>query len=64
MQSLNIAGQTVKHWRLPLRDDATYEGEETLLLQMMDPVSAVLEFPEVAMVTIMDLEDGRSLRSQ
>ncbi|KAL4230244.1 extracellular matrix [Mactra antiquata] len=50
-------GQTEKTWRLPLRDDDIYEVEETLVLQMTDPVSAVLEYPEVAMVTIVDPED-------
>ena len=36
-----------------------YEGEETVTLQMTDPVAAVMEFPHIAMVTILDPEDGR-----
>ncbi|XP_053399449.1 FRAS1-related extracellular matrix protein 2-like isoform X2 [Mercenaria mercenaria] len=50
-------GQTEKIWRLPLRDDDIYEMEETLILQVTDPVSAVLEYPDVAVVTIVDPED-------
>ncbi|XP_060554877.1 FRAS1-related extracellular matrix protein 2-like isoform X2 [Ruditapes philippinarum] len=50
-------GETVKPWSLRLRNDDIYEREETLILQMTDPVSAVLEYPDVAMITIVDPED-------
>lgn len=50
-------GQTTKLWRLSLRDDAIFEKEETLMLHLTDPVSVVLEYPNVVRLTILDPED-------
>ncbi|WAQ99625.1 FREM2-like protein, partial [Mya arenaria] len=44
-------GQTEKQWRLAIKDDNVFEGEETLTLQLTDSLSAVLKYPYVAMVT-------------
>ncbi|XP_052795215.1 extracellular matrix protein 3-like isoform X1 [Mya arenaria] len=50
-------GQTEKQWRLAIKDDNVFEGEETLTLQLSGPLSAVLEHPYVARVTLHDPED-------
>ncbi|WAQ99640.1 FREM2-like protein [Mya arenaria] len=50
-------GQKEKQWRLAIKDDNVFEGEEILTLQLANPLSAVLEHPYVAMVTLHDAED-------
>ncbi|CAL1537799.1 unnamed protein product, partial [Lymnaea stagnalis] len=50
-------GQTEKTWRLKIQDDHQYEDLETFEIKLSDPVSAVLENPEAAQVTIKDFED-------
>lgn len=52
-------GQTEKTWRIHINDDDIFEDRETFNLRLTDPVSAVLEYPDVAMVTIIDSEDGK-----
>ncbi|XP_012944319.2 FRAS1-related extracellular matrix protein 2, partial [Aplysia californica] len=52
-----FTGQTEKTWRLRLKDDDRYEQLETFTLKLSDPVTAVLEYPDIAEVTIEDIED-------
>ncbi|XP_071087584.1 FRAS1-related extracellular matrix protein 2-like [Haliotis cracherodii] len=50
-------GQTEKVWRLRILDDEKYEERETFNLELSKPVMGVLEYPDVAKVTITDKED-------
>ncbi|BFZ14656.1 hypothetical protein BsWGS_17695 [Bradybaena similaris] len=50
-------GQTEKTWRLRLVDDNRFEQSEMFELRLSDPVMAVIEYPDVARVTILDPED-------
>jgi hypothetical protein len=55
------AGQTEKKWRIGLINDQKYEEAEILRLQLSQPIMGVLEYPNEAIVTIMDPEDGRNI---
>ncbi|KAH9519929.1 FRAS1- extracellular matrix protein 2 [Bulinus truncatus] len=50
-------GQTEKIWKLRLLDDMLFEKFESFELRLADPVSAVLDQPDAAQVTIQDFED-------
>ncbi|XP_076467569.1 extracellular matrix protein 3-like [Babylonia areolata] len=50
-------GQTEKTWRIPLVDDDVFEEAEILRLRLSQPVMGVLEYPDEAIVTILDAED-------
>ncbi|XP_043215815.1 FRAS1-related extracellular matrix protein 2-like [Amphibalanus amphitrite] len=50
-------GQNSAEWRLPLRDDTQFEGTETLLLRLSQPVEALLGAIGEAQLEINDYED-------
>ncbi|KAK7098028.1 hypothetical protein V1264_004919 [Littorina saxatilis] len=52
-----VSGQTEKTWRLRLLNDDHYEEAEILRLQLSQPIMGVLEYPDEAIVTILDAED-------
>ena len=57
---LQLAGQTEKTWRIQLLDDTHYEEAEILRLKLSEPIMGVLEYPDEAVVTILDAEDGKN----
>lgn len=52
------AGQTEKTWRIRLINDDHYEEAEILRLKLSEPIMGVIEYPDEAIVTILDAEDG------
>ena len=52
-------GQTEGFWRVRIRDDNLYELAETFEVILHDAVMGSLEYPEHAIVKILDSEDGR-----
>ncbi|XP_054706772.1 FRAS1-related extracellular matrix protein 2-like [Uloborus diversus] len=50
-------GQSEANWKLPIVDDGIYEKEELFIIELEDPVLAVLEKPARAEVIIFDKED-------
>ncbi|XP_068203770.1 extracellular matrix protein 3-like [Palaemon carinicauda] len=51
-------GQRKAQWRLRIVNDVSYEGKETLELQLRSPVMTALEHPLKAVISIQDEEDG------
>ncbi|XP_062590289.1 extracellular matrix protein 3-like [Saccostrea cucullata] len=50
-------GQSLKTWTLHIVNDNQYERTENFQLRLTDPVSTILEYPQVANFTITDPED-------
>lgn len=53
-------GQTRASWRVRILSDGEHEHSETFQVVLSEPVLAVLEFPTVTTVEIIDPGDGES----
>ncbi|XP_076351865.1 extracellular matrix protein 3-like [Tachypleus tridentatus] len=50
-------GQTEAYWRLRILNDSLFEDSETFEISLEEPVMAAIEYPDKAIVTILDKED-------
>ena len=57
-------GQTEKTWKIEIQDDSKFERSETFELKLTEPVMGALEYPDIAIVTITDIEDGKFISVQ
>ncbi len=51
--------QDTKTCSIVINDDSVFEGAETFYVQLSEPTFTLLGQPDVASVSIYDLEDGR-----
>ena len=54
-------GQTLATWRVRILSDGEHEQSESFEIVLSEPVMAVLEFPYVSTVEIIDPGDGKNL---